>query len=113
MSAENTEGPPAPAPLIAPLEQRPCIYSTHRCSPRQQAFPTRLRIAAAASLTPGPQAHPLGRRQDETPYTVPELLHGRVFLLAVSGGSLRSYDDATLKAFVQMAKKHDVQLILH
>ena len=41
-----------------------------------------------------------------------ELLHGRVFLMAVSGGSLRSYDDATLKAFVQMAKKYDIQLIL-
>ena len=69
-------------------------------------------MPAAASLAPRPRAHPSGRRQDETPYTVLELLQGRVFLMTVSGGSLRSYDDATLKAFVQMAKKNDIQLIL-
>lgn len=54
---------------------------------------------------------PSGRGKDETAYAVVKLLHGRLFLTA-SGGFLGGYDDKTLKAILEVAKKQSVGKIL-
>jgi hypothetical protein len=54
---------------------------------------------------------PSGRGKDETSYAVLKLSHGGMFLVAC-GGFLAGYDDKTLNAFVAIAKKHEVKLIL-
>jgi Terminase Bacteriophage T7, Ribonuclease H-like domain len=53
-----------------------------------------------------------GSRKGKTPDAVLELLHGRMFLLALAQGSLGGDDDHALEAFVQMPAKHHVKLIL-
>lgn len=54
---------------------------------------------------------PSGRGKDETSYAVVKLLHGRLFLAAI-GGYLGGYEEKTLKALLDVAKCHDVKLIV-
>lgn len=54
---------------------------------------------------------PSGRGQDETAYVVLKLLHGRIFLTA-AGGFVGGYDDKTLKALLEIARKQMVNRIL-
>ena len=53
-----------------------------------------------------------GSRNGKTPDAVFELLHGRMFLLALAQGSLGGNDDHALEAFMQMPAKHHIKLIL-
>jgi hypothetical protein len=53
---------------------------------------------------------PSGRGEDETSYAVVKLLHGRLFLTAI-GGYLGGYEEKTLKALLDVSKRHDVKLI--
>lgn len=54
---------------------------------------------------------PSGRGKDETAYAIVKLLYGRLFLTA-SGGFLGGYDDKTLDALLNIAKKHHCERIL-
>ena len=50
---------------------------------------------------------PSGRGKDETAYACLNLLHGRLFLVAIG-----FYDDATLVSLLRVAKKHGITNIL-
>lgn len=54
---------------------------------------------------------PSGRGQDETAYAVVKQLHGRLFLTA-AGGFKSGYDEKTLQALMNVARRHNVNLIL-
>lgn len=54
---------------------------------------------------------PSGRGSDETAYAVVKMLHGRLFTTA-AGGFKGGYSDETLKNLLQIAKRHEVKLIV-
>jgi len=54
---------------------------------------------------------PSGRGKDETGYAVVKQLHGTLFCSAV-GGLLGGYDEPTLVALAQIAKRHQVNYII-
>lgn len=53
---------------------------------------------------------PSGRGKDETAWAVVKMLHGFLYLAEV-GGSLKGYDDETLQAIADCAKRHRVNII--
>ena len=55
---------------------------------------------------------PSGRGRDETAYAVVKELHGRLYLVASGGYRGGGYDDAVLVGLCEVAKKHNVKLIL-
>lgn len=52
---------------------------------------------------------PSGKGKDETAYAILKMLHGRLFLMDI-GGFLGGYDDATLSALVEAARRHKVNV---